>query len=123
MAIIATATILESAAKLPSGYTPPTLPTLAEVDESGDYSVDISISNSDPIDPNIGLANVIGAVKSDFESFQSTKRGLDATKTINVNLLIRSVIRTNTQSPEDGGIFITGVEVYRCKVYFEYEVV
>lgn len=122
MAIIATATILESAANLPAGYTPPTL-TPITVDESGDYDVNIAISNADPADPNVGLANVIGAVKADFEGFQSTKRGLDATKTINANLLIRSVVRTNTESPEDGGIFITGTEVYSCKVYFEYEVV
>jgi hypothetical protein len=122
MAIVATASILTSAAELPSGYTPPTLPTLT-VDEDGDYEVDLSISNADPADPNIGLNNVLGAAKTDFEGFQATKRGLDATKTINVNLLIRSVVRTNTQSPEDGGIFITGTEVYRCKIYFAYEVV
>lgn len=121
MAITATATILETACELPTGYTVPTLPSITK-DADGIYTVDLSITNADAASATTGLGNVISASETDFETTQATALGLNSALTINANLTILKVERVNKQGTANGGIFITGTEVFRTTVRYEYEV-
>lgn len=121
MAITTNGTILETAAALPTTYTPPTLPTITE-DENGEYTVDIAISEADPATPATGIANVIAAVEAHFLATYAPSIGLDATATIVANLTLRTVQRVNTSGVEDGNIFIDGTEVFRTFVNYTYSV-
>jgi len=124
MAITATATVLDSTVPtgLPSGYTKPTLPAIT-TEAEGSYTTNVAITESDPANATTGLNNVLAALETHFEGTQSVAIGLNAALTINVNLTVRSITRSNTQSTDNGGIFITGTEVYACIVEYEYEVV
>jgi len=116
MAITSTGTIATSAASLPTGYTPPTLPDLGATVESTLYSTDVAISEADAV-PATGVANIIAAVKTHFDgTYAAATLKLDVLLTINANLTLRKVIRTNTGT----SIFTAGTEVYRCTVYCEY---
>lgn len=120
MAITANVTILESAANLPSGYIIPSLPVIAP-DADGEYSTDISVTKADPVSATQGLDNVLAEIKTLFETTEAINRALNPADTVNANLTVRSIQRLNTQGTENGGIFITGTEVFRCYVTFEYE--
>lgn len=121
MAITATATVLDSAANLPDGYAKPSLPSIT-VEWESSYTVDIPITEADAANATTGLNNVLSAIETDFTTTQASDRfGLDSTATINANLIVTLIKRTNTQGVEDGGIFITGTEVFRCTVRVQSE--
>lgn len=119
MAVTATVTILTTAASLPSGFTPPPLPPLAEEAE-GSYSVDLPISLADAGSATTGLNAVIAAAKTDFQNVQAVRMKMDAALSIAVNVTIRTIIRLNTSGTSDGNIFITGTEVFRLDCTFKY---
>lgn len=116
MAVTATATVKSSATTIPEGYSIPSLPVIVAV-EDGVYTTDISISNADASNAVTGITNVVGAVETDFEVTQAVTLKLDVAQTISANLTITSLTRVN----EESSIFITGTEVYRCVVSFEYQ--
>ena len=129
MAITATATLSENIvvystdteATLPDGFTAPSVPTITP-DAVDEYTVDLAISNADAADPTIGLNNIISAAEIQFTATRAAEIGLDATATIQANLIIRNINRLNDQGLNSGNIFITGTEVYRCFIRCEYEV-
>lgn len=116
MAVSATATINSNAGEIPNGFVPPILPAITPVEE-GTYVVDLSIANADPIDPLIGIQNVLDSAATDFETVQAITFKLDVAQVINANLTITNIQRTNTNS----SIYVTGTEVFRCSIYYEYE--
>ena len=124
MAITATATVLDSTVPtgLPDPYTKPTLPSIT-VEAEGQYTTNIAITEADAASATTGINNVLAAIETHFEGTFASSIGLDATQTINANLTVRKITRSNTQSTADGGIFITGTEVFTCVVQYEYEVV
>ena len=109
MAITATATIGASAASLPTGYTPPTLPTIT-VQATESYTVDLAVTLADAASAPTGIANILAALVTDFTTTQAPRLGLDATATIAANVTAVTVTRVNTND----SIFITGVEKFRC---------
>lgn len=120
MAVTAVVTILTSAASLPAGFVPPTLPAITAV--AGDsYTVDLPIALADPSNETDGLNAVIAAAEGDFETVQAVARKLDVAQTIDANLTIRSLVRLNEDGTSDGKIFIDGTEVYRLNIKFDYQ--
>lgn len=126
MAITATATLPLTAkiggattppgSGLPSGYVPPTLPSIVK-EAGGTYTTDVSISESDAANPVTSITNILAALESHFETTYGIDIGLDPTRTIDANLTVSSILRTNTAD----SIFLTGVEVFRCSVFYQYE--
>lgn len=126
MAITATATLPLTAkvsgattppgSGLPSGYVPPALPSIQK-EASGNYTVDIGVSDVLDLDPLIGIQNILDSLETHFEGTYGIDIGLDPTRTIDANLTVSSIVRTNTANT----IFLTGVEVFRCSVFYQYE--
>jgi len=119
MAVTASATITTGAASLPDAYVPPILTPIVATEE-GKYTVDLAIALADPSTPSTGIANVLGAAETDFETVQAVNRKLDVAQTITANLTLRKVQRLNTLGVDDGNIFVAGTEVYRCTIDFEW---
>ena len=120
MAITAAATYREGATSFPTGYVLPVLTPITKV-EDGTYLVDLSISNADAADPLVGLANVLAAAETDFETVTGVAKKIGETSAVAANLTVFAVQRLNTLGVLDGNIFVTGTEVYRCTVSFEYQ--
>lgn len=107
--------MLPSAAGLPDDYTPPVLTAISG--ETAEFTTDIAISNADAADAETGLGNVLTAVKTYFDgTYAAGTLKLDLTATINANLLVTKIERTNTAE----SIFLTGTEVFRCTVKVRY---
>jgi hypothetical protein len=103
---------------LPTGYTNPTLPTISTPADSGIYTVDLAATAAN-VDPEIGAANVISALETDFEgTYAINTLKLDATLTITAALTITSIKRMN--DGDDSSQFEAGTEVYRCNVSYQY---
>jgi len=126
MAITATATIPATAnvsgattppnSGLPSGYTPPTLPSIVK-EAGGTYVTDVAITEATPSDPIATINNILTALQTHFEGTYAIDIGLDASRTIDATLTVNSIQRTNTAS----SIFLEGTEVFRCGVVYQYE--
>ena len=115
MAITSAITVLPEAADIPSGYTIPVI--TSEEGEESVFETDIAITEADAANAVTGITNVVAAVKAYFDAtYGPNVLKLDVLKAIAASLHITKIQRLNTGA----SIFITGVEVFRCKVVARY---
>jgi hypothetical protein len=115
MAISSTATYGDNV-PTPTGFVNPTLTPLPEVDAEDSYTVDLAQTRNAVA--TTGATNFLAAVEADFDTAQATRLGLDAATTINANLTIKTFKALN--DGDDTSAFLTGTDVYRILVNYEY---
>lgn len=116
MAITATANFGENADLPTTAFTNPTLPTISAPRDGG-YTVDITQARN--ATENTAATALLTAIESDFETTQATFLKIDAALTTTAALVVQTTEALNTG--DDTSIYLTGTDVWRCRVTFEYE--
>jgi hypothetical protein len=115
MAITSSITVLDTVEQ-PEGYTPATLTEIAGAEVS-EFTTDVAISNADLASASTGLANVLAAAKSYFDTdFAVNALKLDTMKAITANIFVRLIKRVNTAD----SIYLAGTEVFRVTAVVKY---
>lgn len=113
---ITSSTTVTSSVKQPDGYVAADLAEIANAEDTV-FTTDIAVSNAHLSDPATGLNNILAAVKNYFDTdFAVNALKLDTTKAINANIYVIDIKRVNTAA----SIYLTGTEVFRCKVIVKY---
>lgn len=116
MAIMATAKLGENADFPTTAFVNPTLPPISDPRKGG-YTVDIAQARN--ATENAATTALLTAIEADFEGAQATHLKIDATLSTIAALIVQTTNALN--DGDDTSIYLTGSDVWRCRVTFEYE--
>lgn len=116
MAITATAKLGENADFPTTAFVNPTLPPIA-TPRKGGYTVDIAQARN--ATENTATDALLAAVEADFVSVQGPFLKIEAALTTTAALIVQTTEALNTG--DDTSIYLTGSDVWRCRITFEYE--